>query len=62
VSEKSKKSGRRRESPAVLSAAGLVRFFEEGEAKVVLKPHLIVLLVIVFVIIIIVLSKLLPLA
>ncbi len=62
MSEKSKKSGRRRESPAVLSAAGLVRFFEEGEAKVVLKPYLVILLTIVFVIVIIALSKLLPLA
>lgn len=56
----SKKSGKKRTSPAVYSAAGLVRFFEESEAKVVLKPHIIIGLTILFTVIVIVLSKVLP--
>lgn len=56
----SKKGKKRRETPTVASAAGLVRFFEESELKVALKPHLIIILVVVFVTLIIVFSKLLP--
>ncbi|MEM0198885.1 MAG: preprotein translocase subunit Sec61beta [Desulfurococcaceae archaeon] len=55
----SKRKDKKR-SPAVFSAAGLVRFFEESEAKVLLKPHLIIILALIFVVIIIALSKLLP--
>lgn len=51
---------RKREAPSIASAAGLVRFFEESELKVALKPHVIIVIVIAFVAVVIVLSKLLP--
>lgn len=54
------KKSKRKSTPAVFSAAGLVRFFEESEAKVLLKPHVLILLAIVFTAAIIVLSKMLP--
>ncbi|MEM0281921.1 MAG: preprotein translocase subunit Sec61beta [Desulfurococcaceae archaeon] len=54
------RKSRRSQSPSVVSAAGLVRFFEEADLKIALKPHLIILLGAVFVTIVIILSKMLP--
>ncbi|MEM0001446.1 MAG: preprotein translocase subunit Sec61beta [Desulfurococcaceae archaeon] len=54
------RKSRRSQSPSVASAAGLVRFFEEADLKIALKPHLIILLGAVFVTIVIILSKMLP--
>ncbi|MEM0000770.1 MAG: preprotein translocase subunit Sec61beta [Desulfurococcaceae archaeon] len=56
----SKKSKKRRETPSITSAAGLIRFFEESELKVALKPQLIILVSLIFVALVIILSKLLP--
>lgn len=56
MSKKSKK-GR---TPSISSAAGLVRFYEEADLKVALKPHLIILIGVLFVILVIVLSKVYP--
>jgi Sec61beta family. len=56
MSKKSKKS----QAPSVASAAGLVRFFEETDLKIALKPHLIILLGALFVAAVIILSKILP--
>lgn len=54
------KKGKKRQTPSVASAAGLIRFYEESETKITLKPHLVILLAIVFSIVVIVLSKLIP--
>lgn len=56
MSKKSKK----REAPSISSAAGLIRFFEESEVKITLRPHFIILLAIVFVAVVIALSKIVP--
>ncbi len=56
VSKKAKK----RQSPTVASAAGLVRFFEETDLKIALKPHLIIIIGFIFVAIVVAISKLIP--
>lgn len=56
MSKKSKKS----RTPGITSAAGLVRFYEEADLKIALKPQLIIILGVLFVIVVIVLSKLYP--
>jgi preprotein translocase subunit Sec61beta len=56
LSKKSKKG----QHPSVMSAAGLVRYFEDVDLKVALKPHLILLIGFLFVVVVIVLSKLVP--
>jgi len=54
----SKKS--KRQTPSLASAAGLVRFFEETDLKIALKPHLIIITGFVFVALVIALYKLVP--
>jgi preprotein translocase subunit Sec61beta len=56
----SKRKGRR-DTPGVVSAAGLIRFYEETEAVITIKPHLLIFICIVFVIVVIILSKTLSL-
>jgi preprotein translocase subunit Sec61beta len=43
-----------------MSAAGLVRYFEDVDLKIALKPYLIILIGFLFVVVVIVLSKLVP--
>ncbi|MEM4481204.1 MAG: preprotein translocase subunit Sec61beta [Desulfurococcaceae archaeon] len=56
------KKGKKKEVPSISSSAGLIRFFEESDVKIALKPHLIILFAIVFVAVVIVLSKVVPVA
>jgi len=51
----------KRSTPGMVSAAGLIRFYEETDAAITIKPHLLIVICIVFVVVIIVLSKVLPL-
>lgn len=51
---------KRRESPGPFTAAGLVRFYEEADVGVKMKPYLIVLLAFITSIIVIVAQKLVP--
>jgi preprotein translocase subunit Sec61beta len=55
----SKRKGRR-ESPGILSAAGLIRFYEETDAVITIKPHVLIAISVLLVIIVILLSKILP--
>lgn len=50
----------KKSTPGITSAAGLIRFYEETDSVITIKPHLLIALSVVFVIIIIILSKLLP--
>jgi len=56
----SRKGRKRRETPSIASAAGLIRFFEESELRFALKPYYIIALAIIFVAIVVVLAKTLP--
>ncbi|MCC6010839.1 MAG: preprotein translocase subunit Sec61beta [Desulfurococcaceae archaeon] len=56
----SKRKGKR-DTPGVMSAAGLIRFYEETDAVITIKPHLLIAICIVLVVIVIILSKVLPL-
>ena len=56
MSKKSKKG----QHPSVMSAAGLVRYFEDVDLKIALKPYLIILTGFLFVVVVIILSKLVP--
>jgi preprotein translocase subunit Sec61beta len=55
----SKRKGRR-ESPGIFSAAGLIRFYEETDAAITIKPHVLIAISVLLVIIVILLSKILP--
>jgi len=55
----SKRKGKR-STPGIASAAGLIRFYEETDAIITIKPHLLIIIGLVFVIIIIILSKVIP--
>ncbi|MGC9011362.1 preprotein translocase subunit Sec61beta [Thermogladius sp.] len=52
---------RRREVAAPLTAAGLVRFYEESDVGIKVKPHLLVILALAVSITVIVLQKVHPL-
>jgi preprotein translocase subunit Sec61beta len=52
---------RRREISAPLTAAGLVRFYEESDVGIKVKPHLLVILALAVSITVIVLQKVHPL-
>ncbi|WP_448578406.1 preprotein translocase subunit Sec61beta [Thermosphaera sp.] len=54
------KKSRKKEGPALLSAAGLVRFYEESDVGLKLKPHVLIGIMVAFTITIIALSKLMP--
>ncbi|MEM1674977.1 MAG: preprotein translocase subunit Sec61beta [Desulfurococcaceae archaeon] len=56
-SKKSSKSSSRKRTPGPLTAAGLVRFYEEADVGVKIKPYTLIILMLVFTIVIIVLSK-----
>ncbi|ADV65490.1 preprotein translocase subunit Sec61beta [Desulfurococcus mucosus] len=56
----SKKGRRRRDTPGMFSAAGLVRYYEESDVGVKLKPHVLVALMVAFTVAVIVLSKVAP--
>ncbi|MEM0506882.1 MAG: preprotein translocase subunit Sec61beta [Thermosphaera sp.] len=56
------RKARKREGPGLLSAAGLVRFYEESDVGVKLKPHVLIGVMVAFTIAVIALSKLAPLA
>jgi preprotein translocase subunit Sec61beta len=43
-----------------MSAAGLVRYFEDVDLKIALKPYLIILTGFLFVVVVVILSKLVP--
>jgi preprotein translocase subunit Sec61beta len=50
----------RKSTPGIASAAGLIRFYEETDSVITIKPHLLIALSIIFAVIIIILSKILP--
>lgn len=54
-------SSRKKKSPAVFSAAGLVRYYEETDVGIKLSPYVAIGLMVGFTVAVIVLSKLLPL-
>jgi preprotein translocase subunit Sec61beta len=54
------KKGKRSQNPSVMSAAGLVRYFEDVDLKIALKPYLIILMGFLFVVVVVILSKLVP--
>jgi preprotein translocase subunit Sec61beta len=56
----SKRKGKR-DTPGVMSAAGLIRFYEETDAVITIKPHLLIAICIVLVVMVISLAKVLPL-
>ncbi|MEM4825012.1 MAG: preprotein translocase subunit Sec61beta, partial [Desulfurococcaceae archaeon] len=51
---------KKRTTPSILSAAGLVRFYEEVDVGIKLQPHVLILITIILVATIIILSKLFP--
>ncbi len=62
-SRRSKRSGRvhgrkKKEAPGPFTAAGLIRFYEEADVGIKMKPHTLVILSLVFAILIIILEKL----
>ncbi|MCC6034329.1 MAG: preprotein translocase subunit Sec61beta [Desulfurococcaceae archaeon] len=50
----------KKSTPGIASAAGLIRFYEEIDSVITIKPHLLIALSIIFTVIIIILSKILP--
>jgi len=56
----SKRGRRRRETPGMFSAAGLVRYYEESDVGLKIKPHILVAIMIAFTVTVIVLSKIAP--
>ncbi|MCY0868749.1 MAG: preprotein translocase subunit Sec61beta [Desulfurococcus sp.] len=58
----SRKGKRRRETPGMFSAAGLIRYYEESDEGIKLKPSVFVALMIAFTVGIIILSKIAPIA
>lgn len=58
---KSKKHGRgKREAPGPFTAAGLIRFYEEADIGIKMKPQVLVIIALAFTVTVIVLSKLYP--
>ncbi|AFL67168.1 preprotein translocase subunit Sec61beta [Desulfurococcus amylolyticus] len=57
----SKKGRRKRDVPGMFSAAGLVRYYEESDVGLKLKPHILIAIMVSFTVMVIVLSKLAPL-
>lgn len=55
----SKRKGKK-STPGIVSAAGLIRFYEETDAVITIKPHLLILIGLALVITVIVLSKVMP--
>jgi len=62
MSSKSKKSKGKssKKAPGPFTAAGLVRFYEEADVGIKLKPHVVIIVMILFVAIVIAVSKLYP--
>lgn len=56
----SKRGKKKRETPSMVSAAGLIRFFEESELRISLKPHYIIIIAVIFVTLTVAFSKLFP--
>ncbi len=54
---KSKKGRKKRETPGPFTAAGLVRFYEEADVGIKMKPYVIVALAIALSVTVIVLQK-----
>ncbi len=54
---KSKKGRKKREAPGPFTAAGLVRFYEEADVGIKMKPYVIVALAIALSVTVIVLQK-----
>ena len=54
----SKKGSSRKKAPGPFTAAGLVRFYEEADVGIKMKPHTLIILATAFTVIVIVLSKL----
>ncbi len=57
---KSRKGKKKKEAPGPFTAAGLVRFYEEADVGVKMKPHVVVVLAVALSVTVIVLQKLLP--
>ncbi|MEZ0393450.1 MAG: preprotein translocase subunit Sec61beta [Desulfurococcaceae archaeon] len=55
-------SSRRRREGGPLTAAGLVRFYEEFDVGIKLKPHVLIIVALVFAAVAIALSKVLPIS
>lgn len=59
---KTRKHGRgKKEAPGPFTAAGLIRFYEEADVGIKMKPHTLVIMALAFTVAVIVLSKLYPL-
>lgn len=54
----SSKGGKKEKAPGPFTAAGLVRFYEEADVGIKMKPVVLIVLSIVFTVVVIVLSKL----
>lgn len=62
VKKKAKKHHKRgkKEAPGPFSSAGLIRFYEEADVGIKMKPQVLVILALVFAVTILVLGKLFP--
>ena len=56
-----KKGRKKREAPGPFTAAGLVRFYEEADVGIKMKPYTIIIIAMALTIAVIVLQKLYPL-
>ncbi len=62
VKKKAKKTHRRgkKEAPGPFSSAGLIRFYEEADVGIKMKPQILVIIALAFAVTILVLGKLYP--
>ncbi len=51
---------KKKEAPGPFTAAGLVRFYEEADVGIKMKPHFIIIMALVLTITVIILQKLYP--
>jgi len=54
---KSRRGGRKEKAPGPFTAAGLIRFYEEADVGIKMKPYMLIALAIGFTAVVIVLSK-----
>lgn len=54
------KARKRREAPGPFTVAGLVRFYEEADVGVRMKPHIVIAIAVALVLAVIVLQKIMP--